>query len=67
MNKFLFKSSDADFQKLLQQINKNVLYVTYVVDMILKKINEMDTDDNLQNQVDKFYEDGSRTDGKEPA
>ncbi len=56
MNKFLFKSTDADFQKLLQQIHKNILYITYQEDKILKIVKSLQVDDNVQKQVDDFYE-----------
>ncbi len=56
MNKFLFKSSDADFQKLLQLINKNVLYVTYMSDKIFKLMNQMNTDKDLQTQVNEYFD-----------
>ncbi len=38
-----------------------MLYVTYVVDKILKKLNEMDTDKGLQEQVDKYFVDGEKS------
>ncbi len=60
MNKFLFKSTEADFQKLytiLETIQKNVLYLTYRTDTILKKVNELVTDKGLQKQVDEYFED----------
>ncbi len=59
MNKFFLKSTDADFQKLIQQINtihKNVLYVTYQVDFIRKKVMELEVNNNLERQVDDFYD-----------
>ncbi len=59
MNKFLFKSTDADFQKLysiLETIQKNVLYSTYRTDSVLKKINELVIDKGLQKQVDEYFE-----------
>ncbi len=59
MNKFFLKSTDADFQKLIQQINtihKNVLYVTYQVDFIRKKVSELEVNNNLARQVDDFYD-----------
>ncbi len=65
MNKFLFKSPDSDFQKLLQLNNKNILYVTYVVDKILKKLNEMDTDNNLQTQVNEYFDESNHKEDKE--
>ncbi len=59
MNKFLFKSNASDFQKLLQStetIQKNVLYLTYRTDMIIKTLNKMETDKGLQKQVDDYFE-----------
>ncbi len=59
MNKFLFKSADADFQKLLQltvTIQKNVLYVTHRVDLIVRQLHELKHDKDLQSTVDKYFE-----------
>ncbi len=59
MNKFLFKSTDADLQKLFQLleiVQKNVLYSTYRTDSILKILNKMVIDKDLQHQVDEFFE-----------
>ncbi len=59
MNKFLFKSTDADFQKLnqlLETIQKNVLYLTYRTDAIIKTLNKMVIDKDLQHQVDEYFE-----------
>ncbi len=50
MNKFLFKSTDADFQKLysiLETIQKNVLYSTYRTDSVLKILNKLVIDKDL--------------------
>ncbi len=66
MNKFLFKSSDADFQKLLQLTNKNILYVTYVVDKIAVIVNELKVDSDLRKQVDKFYDDSGSAEADPP-
>ncbi len=60
MNKFLFKSADADFQKLFQlsvTIQKNVLYITHRVDLIIRELNELKIDKGLQKQVDEYFED----------
>ncbi len=64
MNKFLFKSVDTDFQKLLQSIeakldsdSKNILYITYRVDKILKEIATLRIDKSLQSTVDKYFDD----------
>ncbi len=60
MNKFLFKSTTADFQKLTQSIEtiqKNVLYITYRIDMLIKRYDKLDMDKGLQKQVDEYFED----------
>ncbi len=59
MNKFLFKSSDADFQKLIQSIDtiqKNVLYLTFRMDLVLKKVNTLGVDKALVKQTLDFYD-----------
>ncbi len=64
MNKFLFKSNESDFQKLyaiLETIQKNVLYLTYRTDALLKVVNRIDTDKALQHQVDEYFEEGAET------
>ncbi len=58
MNKFFLKSTDTDFQKLIQQVNtihKNVLYITYQVDFIRKRVQAIETNEGLQKQVSDFY------------
>ncbi len=62
MKNFIFKSTDADLQKILQLIEakvdlncKNILYITHRVDSILKNVSEMQTDKGLQKQVTDFY------------
>ncbi len=60
MNPFL-KSTDADLKKLLTSIStihKNVLYLTYQVDFIRKRVMALETDKGLQKQVDDYYEQG---------
>ena len=62
MNKFLFKSADADFQKLYQllvTVQKNVLYITHRVDLIVRELNEVKHDKALQNTVDKYFDETS--------
>ncbi len=59
MNKFLFKSTAADLSKILsilETLQKNTLYLTYRIDSILKKVNELATDKGLQKQVDQYFE-----------
>ncbi len=69
MKNFIFKSSDADLQKmfqLLETIQKNVLYSTYRTDSVLKKINELVNDKGLQKQVDEYFDETShQTDSEE--
>ncbi len=58
MKNFIFKSTDADLQKMFQSIEtiqKNTLYCTYRIDAILKKINAMVIDKDLQTQVDAYF------------
>ncbi len=59
MKNFIFKSTDADLQKmfqLLETIQKNGLYCTYRIDSILKNFEKLLTDKNLQKQVDEYFE-----------
>ncbi len=59
MKNFIFKSTEADLQKMFQSIEtiqKNTLYCTYRIDVILKKVNEILTNKGLQKQVDEFYD-----------
>ncbi len=63
MNKFLFKSTDADFKKMFQYIetkleilNKNILYVTHVCDKIGIDLHKIVIDKDLQTTVDKYFE-----------
>ncbi len=64
MKNFIFKSTDADLQKIvsiiaseLNLLQKNVLYITYRVDSILKNTKQLVTDKGLQRQVDEYFED----------
>ncbi len=59
MTKFIFKSNASDLQKISQSIEtlqKNVLYITYRTDSMLKILKEMATDKGLQKQVDEYFE-----------
>ncbi len=59
MNKFLFKSTDADLTKIyttLDTLQKNVLYVTHQVDFIRKIVIRLDLDKGLQKQVTEYYD-----------
>ncbi len=57
-------SPSADFYSKLDKLetklnvlNKNVLYITYMQDKILKTLNQIVTDKGLQKQVDEYFED----------
>ncbi len=59
MKNFIFKSTDADLQKmfqLLETIQKNGLYCTYRIDSILKNFEKLLVDKSLQKQVDQYFE-----------
>ncbi len=59
MNKFLFKSTTADLSKILsilETLQKNTLYLTYRIDAVLKKVNALDTNKELQTQVDAYFD-----------
>ncbi len=63
MTKFIFKSNASDLQKISQSIEtlqKNMLYVTYRTDSILKTLNKMVIDKGLQKSVDDYFEDEKR-------
>ncbi len=59
MKNFIFKSTDADLQKmfqLLETIQKNGLYCTYRLDSLLKVMDEAQTNKGLQKQVDEYFD-----------
>ncbi len=59
MKNFIFKSTDADLQKMfqyLETLQKNVLYITHQVDFIRKKVITLGNDKELQEQVDKYFD-----------
>ena len=59
MNKFLFKSTDADFKKMsstIDSIQKNILYITYHLDKCLVILRKQEIDSGVQKQVDDFYD-----------
>ncbi len=65
MKNFIFKSTDADLQKMfsiLDNLQKNVVYITYRVDMILKLVKKSDVDSGLQKQVDSFFDEDNEND-----
>ncbi len=59
MLKFNRISPDTDFYSKLHILNKNMLYATHQLDKILKILNKTEVDKDLQEQVDKYFdEDG---------
>ncbi len=58
------KSIETDFRNKLQLqldiLMKNVLYITHVVDRIGIIVNELKNSQNLQKQVDDYFEDDSK-------
>ncbi len=69
MKNFIFKSTDADLQKMFQYLEtqqKNILYLTYRIDSILKKVNELAIDKGLQKQVDEYFEDSENIPEEKP-
>ncbi len=59
MTKFIFKSNASDLQKISQSIDtiqKNVLYLTYRMDMLIKRYDKLAVDKGLQKQVDEYFE-----------
>ncbi len=69
MKNFIFKSNESDLQKMfsiLENLQKNMVYVTYKVDAILKRVSSLDHNMNLQKQVDDYFEETSpQTDSAE--
>ncbi len=66
MKNFIFKSSDPDLQKIitiisseLNLLQKNVLYITYRIDTILKNTNKILIDKDLQKTVDEYFDETS--------
>ncbi len=65
MKNFIFKSNASDLQKIfsiLENLQKNMVYSTYKLDSILKLIKELNTDNKLQSQVDKYFSDDDSKD-----
>ncbi len=59
MKNFIFKSTAADLQKMfsiLENLQKNIVYSTYKMDAILKIVKSLETEKNLQTQVDSYFD-----------
>ncbi len=66
MKNFIFKSTEADLQKMfqyLETLQKNVLYLTHQVDFIRRTVVESKHDKDLQTTVDKYFESTGSPDG----
>ncbi len=64
MKNFIFKSNASDLQKMfsiLENLQKNMVYSTYKLDAILKIVKAQETDDKLQSQVDKYFDNDDET------
>ncbi len=61
-----FKSTDADLKFNIQSqfriLNQNILYITRQVDLLVKWIKEDNDNANLQQQVDKYFDDDDKKD-----
>ncbi len=69
MKNFIFKSTDADLQKMfqyLETIQKNILYLTYRIDAVLKKVNTLGVDTDLQKQVDEYFDEDNQQEEQDP-
>ncbi len=59
MKNFIFKSNESDLQKMfsiLENLQKNIVYITYKQDAILKLVKTIENTGNLQKQVDEFFD-----------
>ncbi len=59
MKNFIFKSTAADLQKMfsiLENLQKNIVYITYKVDAIIKLVKIQGVDAGLQKQVDAYFD-----------
>ncbi len=63
MKNFIFKSTAADLQKMfsiLENLQKNIVYITYKCDQILKLVKQQGVDSGLQKQVDSYFEEDNQ-------
>ncbi len=63
MKNFIFKSNASDLQKMFQSIEtiqKNVLYITFRIDKILKTTSSLAVNKDLQLQVDEYFEEDQK-------
>ncbi len=56
MLKFNRISPDTDFYSKLDICNKNILYITHMQDKILKLLQTLSADKDLQHQVNEYFD-----------
>ncbi len=59
MKNFIFKSSGADLQKIFQYLDtesKNILYLTYQLDKVLKIVRDLENMGKMQKKIEEFYD-----------
>ncbi len=60
-----FKSSEPDLkfniQSQLRILNQNILYLTREVDKVVRLVKQIAVDKNLQEQVDKYFDEDEET------
>ncbi len=65
-----FKSSEPDLkfdlQSQLRILNQNILYLTREVDKIVRLVRQDSVNKDLQQQVDKYFEDDETSPQTEP-
>ena len=60
MKNFIFKSTGADLQKIFQYLDtesKNILYLTYQTDKVLKIVRDLENMGKMQKKIEEFYDD----------
>ncbi len=65
MKNFIFKSNESDLQKMfsiLENLQKNIVYITYKVDAIIKLVKVQGVDAGLQKQVDAYFSEDNQND-----
>ncbi len=65
MKNFIFKSNESDLQKMfsiLDNLQKNVVYITYRIDAVLKLLKKLELDSGLQKQVDSYFDKDNEND-----
>ncbi len=62
MKNFIFKSSETDLQKIFQYLDtesKNILYLTYQLDKVLKIVRDLENMGKMQKKIEEFYDETS--------